>query len=151
MTYITDANDRATLEAIGRNPGVKRSHWSVTKAAVTRLIQADLVIPPNSSGKLYLTDVGKAVLEHLDAVKADAGHAGWCAGPSAHLRVPMESAPMKDSELGRFVCVPSGDCLHSPDLTIHADGVWVRSPGGNTYSSAHRDCFEARRVRDEAT
>jgi hypothetical protein len=62
MSTITDANDRATLEAIGRNPGVKRSHWSVTKASVARLIQAGLVAPPNSSGKLYLTDAGKAAL-----------------------------------------------------------------------------------------
>jgi hypothetical protein len=62
----------------------------------------------------------------------------------------MESQPMKDSELGRYVCVARGGCLHTPHRTITADGVWVRSPdpdslnpGSHLYSSAHRDCFEA--------
>jgi hypothetical protein len=62
----------------------------------------------------------------------------------------MESAPMKDSELGRYVCVihPPAGCLHSPHITITSDGVWVKSETGpygvtGTVSSAHRDCYEA--------
>ncbi len=51
------------------------------------------------------------------------------------------SAPMKDSELGKFVCVSQGGCLHSPATRIDADGVWVRR--GGQFSSAHRDCYEA--------
>ena len=61
----------------------------------------------------------------------------------------MESQPMKASELGRYVCVAHGGCLHSPHITINSDGVWVRSPdpdplnpGSHLYSSAHRDCYE---------
>jgi hypothetical protein len=57
---------------------------------------------------------------------------------------------MRDDELDRYVCVAHGlaRCLHSPDLTIRADGVWVRlpdslNPGSYVYSSAHRDCYEA--------
>jgi hypothetical protein len=55
----------------------------------------------------------------------------------------MESAPMKDGELGQYVCVthPEAGCLHSPDITIRSDGVWVKN--GQLWSSAHRDCFEA--------
>jgi hypothetical protein len=52
-----------------------------------------------------------------------------------------ESKPMKPGELGRYVCVPASSCLHSPDLTIRADGVWVEH--GGQFSSAHRDCYEA--------
>ena len=59
----------------------------------------------------------------------------------------MESQPMKASELGQYVCVVHGGCLHSPHITIPSDGVWVRSPdpnnpGSHVYSSAHRDCYE---------
>ena len=61
----------------------------------------------------------------------------------------MESQPMKPSELGTYVCVAHGGCLHSPHITITSDGVWVRSPdpdplnpGSHLYSSAHRDCYE---------
>lgn len=67
----------------------------------------------------------------------------------------METRPMKPGELGRYVCVAHGGCLHSPKITITADGVWVRSPdpdplnpGSHLYSSAHRDCFEAWQARD---
>jgi hypothetical protein len=72
----------------------------------------------------------------------------------------MESQPMKDSELGRYVCVAHAapgearGCLHR-DRTITSDGVWVRSPdpdplnpGSHLYSSAHRDCFEAWQARE---
>jgi hypothetical protein len=55
----------------------------------------------------------------------------------------MESAPMKDSELGQFVCVAHGGCLHSPHRTIRSDGVWVKQGSGGPFSSAHRDCFDA--------
>lgn len=60
----------------------------------------------------------------------------------------MESAPMKASELGKYVCVADGGCLHTPHRTITADGVFVKkpdslNPGGYVYTSAHRDCFEA--------
>jgi hypothetical protein len=68
----------------------------------------------------------------------------------------MESQPMKAGELGRYVCVvhpapEAGGCLHSPHITIVSDGVWVRladslNPGSHVYSSAHRDCFEARAI-----
>lgn len=65
----------------------------------------------------------------------------------------METQPMKSAEYGRFVCVAHGGCLHSPHITIHSDGVWVRypdslNPGGHLYTSAHRDCYE-RWERDE--
>jgi hypothetical protein len=60
----------------------------------------------------------------------------------------MDTQPMKDSELGRYVCVAHGGCLHR-DRTITSGGVWVRSPdpdplnpGSHLYSSAHRDCYE---------
>ena len=67
----------------------------------------------------------------------------------------MESKPMHAAELGRYVCVAHGGCLHSPAITIKRDGVWVRSPnpdplsGGHLYSSAHRDCFEAWQAREQ--
>jgi hypothetical protein len=66
----------------------------------------------------------------------------------------MDSQPMKDSELGRYVCVAHGGCLHR-NRTITSDGVWVRSPdplvpGSHFYSSAHRDCYEAWAAREEA-
>jgi hypothetical protein len=65
----------------------------------------------------------------------------------------MESKPMRKDELGRYVCVAHGGCLHSPHITINDGGVWVRSadplnPGSHLYSSAHRDCFEAWRARE---
>jgi hypothetical protein len=73
----------------------------------------------------------------------------------------MESQPMKDSELGRYVCVvhpapEAGGCLHSPHITITSDGVWVRlpdslNPGSHVYSSAHRDCYEARQANESAS
>lgn len=72
----------------------------------------------------------------------------------------MESAPMKDSELGKYVCVvhpdpAAGGCLHSPHITIMSDGVWVKlpdsvNPGSFVYSSAHRDCYESWAVRQDA-
>jgi hypothetical protein len=69
----------------------------------------------------------------------------------------MESQPMKPHELGRYVCVPASTCLHSPRITIYSDGVWVRSPdpdprnpGSHLYSSAHRECYEARQAAEDA-
>lgn len=47
-----------------------------------------------------------------------------------------EIRPMKKRELGRYVCV--SDCLHSPDITIRRNGVWVKGP--NQWSSAHGEC-----------
>lgn len=52
--------------------------------------------------------------------------------------------PMRDSELGKYVCVEQ--CTHR-HRTITSDGVWVRkpdslNPGSHVYSSAHRDCYE---------
>lgn len=58
-----------------------------------------------------------------------------------------ETAPMKPSERGQYVCVLS--CLHSPHLTIHGGGVWVKQRPGGPFSSAHRDCYEAWREREE--
>jgi hypothetical protein len=60
----------------------------------------------------------------------------------------VESAPMKPEELGRYVCVvhpapEAGGCLHSPRITIRADGVWVKLGPGGPFASAHRDCYEA--------
>ena len=60
----------------------------------------------------------------------------------------IESAPMKPSELGQYVCVLS--CLHSPHRTIRTDGVWVKQGPGGPFSSAHRDCYEAWRAAQEA-
>jgi hypothetical protein len=50
-----------------------------------------------------------------------------------------ETAPMHPNELGHYVCVMN--CLHSPQVTIRADGVWVKR--GLQLASAHRDCYEA--------
>ena len=69
--------------------------------------------------------------------------------------VPVRDAtaqPMKPGELGRYVCVQA--CLHSPKITVKSDGVWVRQETGpygvtGTVSSAHRDCYEAWRIRTE--
>lgn len=63
------------------------------------------------------------------------------------MSTPMETRPMKASELGRYVCVAHGGCQHSPRITITSDGVWVKvpdslNPGGHMYTSAHRDCCE---------
>ena len=77
------------------------------------------------------------------------------------LRAVQDSQPMKASELGRYVCVPSGSCLHRGldrrGPMIDADGVWVRSPdpdplnpGSYLYSSAHRDCYERRQASAKA-
>lgn len=54
----------------------------------------------------------------------------------------MDTQPMKASELGRFVCVAHGGCLHSPHRMITSDGVWVKQGYGGPVSSAHRDCYE---------
>jgi hypothetical protein len=58
---------------------------------------------------------------------------------------PLEAKPMEAAELGRFVCVAHGGCLHTGQRpygrTIASDGVWVRQPGGQV-ASAHRDCYE---------
>jgi hypothetical protein len=62
VSAATDANDRAALEVISRHPGVKRRHWSVNTAATVRLVNARLVAPPTTSGRLYLTDAGRAEL-----------------------------------------------------------------------------------------
>lgn len=61
----------------------------------------------------------------------------------------MDAAPMKDSELGRYVCVihPLPGCLHSPDATIRADGVWVKA--GQMWSSGHADCYQRRALYDQ--
>jgi hypothetical protein len=61
----------------------------------------------------------------------------------------MESKPMKAHELGKYVCVPASTCLHSPDITIRSDGVWVKS--GTLFSSAHRDCFDKRKADDDVS
>jgi hypothetical protein len=55
-----------------------------------------------------------------------------------------ETRPMAPADLGKYVCVPSGSCLRSPDITIREDGVWVKSSPDGMFSSAHRACFEAR-------
>lgn len=72
-------------------------------------------------------------------------------GTGAHVETgkgecATESRPMKPGELGRYVCVPASECLHSPHITINTDGVWVKT--GQQWSSAHRDCFEARQARE---
>ena len=64
-----------------------------------------------------------------------------------------ETAPMKPGELGRYVCVLG--CLHSPHITIRSDGVWVKQDTGpygvpGTVTSAHRDCYEAWKAREDA-
>lgn len=58
MSIATDTTDARTLAYIGRNPGAKRSSTWVCKAAVNRLIRAGLLVPPNTSGRLYLTEAG---------------------------------------------------------------------------------------------
>jgi hypothetical protein len=58
-----------------------------------------------------------------------------------------EIQPMKEEELGKYVCVARGGCKLSPYRTIYEDGVWVqyRNSGGppsHVYSSAHRHCVK---------
>lgn len=60
----------------------------------------------------------------------------------------MDTQPMKQGELGRYVCVARGGCLHSPEITIEEGGVWVREKSGGPISSAHGDCFEAWQARE---
>jgi hypothetical protein len=65
--------------------------------------------------------------------------------------IMTDTRPMKDTELGHYVCVAG--CLHS-HRTITSDGVWVRSPDplnpdSDLYSSAHRDCHENRAATTE--
>jgi hypothetical protein len=68
----------------------------------------------------------------------------------------MDTQPMKAGEMGRFVCVAHGGCLHAippgRSSTIRADGVWVRHPdlnqGGHLFSSAHRGCYERWAARE---
>lgn len=55
-------------------------------------------------------------------------------------QIIMDCKPMKDAELGKYVCVAHGGCIYSPYITITFDGVWVRSNG--LYSSAHRACYD---------
>ena len=56
---------------------------------------------------------------------------------------------MKDTELGKYVCVIDGGCLHSPHITITSDGIWRKrpnpaGPSPYVYTSAHRDCYVRR-------
>jgi hypothetical protein len=66
----------------------------------------------------------------------------WEPEPGAPGGQRTESRPMKDSELGRYVCVtrPAAGCLHR-STTVSADGVWVKT--GQQWSTAHRDCYQA--------
>jgi hypothetical protein len=76
MSKITDRADADTLEIIGRHPGSKRTDTFIVKAAVTRLINSGLVIPPSTNGRLYLTEAG------TEAVWAPAPRTGAYAHPA---------------------------------------------------------------------
>lgn len=52
---------------------------------------------------------------------------------------------MKDSELGKFVCVAN---CQEPKRVINSDGVWVKT--GDMFSSAHRTCHEAQQRSNNA-
>jgi hypothetical protein len=80
---------------------------------------------------------------HAVKVRMPDGYEAWVLSELVRIRKRMETQPMKENELGRYVCVAHGGCLHSPHRTIHSDGVWVRQAPGGPFSSAHRDCFEA--------
>lgn len=72
----------------------------------------------------------------------------WKDNPPVPDEFLPDTQPMREDELGRYVCVARGGCLHTPDLTIREDGVWVRypdslNPGSHVYSSAHRTCYES--------
>lgn len=73
---------------------------------------------------------------------------------SATERALAEVQPMKDDELGKFVCVikPAAGCLQSPHITISAGGLWVKSQTPDVldptrtrrlWSSGHAACVAA--------
>lgn len=93
-------------------------------------------------------DMTGALVQHDGRYVFDAGEARLVADLSGgSIRPAGNTQPMREDELGRYVCVARGGCQHSPHLTINADGVWVRypdslTPGSYVYSSAHRTCYE---------
>lgn len=70
-----ERNDRQTLGAIARQPGIKRRSAWVVKASVTRLIKSGLVEQPSTNGKLFLSEAGKQAV--ADAGGADALRNSW--------------------------------------------------------------------------
>jgi hypothetical protein len=78
VSATTDANDRDTLEAVGRYPGTTRRSPFVNPPASARLIRAGLVAAPAADGKLYLTDAGRAEL--ADGPACGIGECGCHAG-----------------------------------------------------------------------
>jgi hypothetical protein len=77
----------------------------------------------------------------------------WCGMTTedikTELRLLSDATPMKESELGKYVCVIDGGCLHSPHITITSDGIWRKrpnpaGPSPYVYTSAHRDCYVRR-------
>jgi hypothetical protein len=94
MSKITDRADADTLEIIGRHPGSKRTDTFIVKAAVTRLINSGLVIPPTTNGRLYLTEAGTVavwaeVIDGLDAARPNG---------SAPCRRPAEADPFRPAD-----------------------------------------------------
>ena len=93
-------------------------------------------------------DMTGALVQHDGRYVFDAGEARLVADMSGgSIRPAGNTQPMREDELGQYVCVARGGCQHSPDITIQSDGVWVRypdslNPGSFVYSSAHRYCYE---------
>lgn len=85
-------------------------------------------------------DVEDLVTEHRKDRTATVSVELTRAGRITYMRRTAQVKAMRDDELGQYVCV--GRCQHSPHITITADGLWVKT--GQEWSSAHRDCFEAR-------
>lgn len=52
-----------------------------------------------------------------------------------------ETKAMHEDELGDYVCVAPGGCVHAPQRTINTDGVWFRKEGSGNVSSAHAECM----------
>jgi hypothetical protein len=77
MSVKTDQADAQALAAIGFHPGIKGTNGRgqrnprLNSAAVRRLIDSGLVVPPSSNGRLYLTEAGTEAYWRPDPREAD--------------------------------------------------------------------------------
>jgi hypothetical protein len=70
MSAEIERNDRRTLGAIARTPGIKRGGFGIVKASVTRLINSGVIQPPSTNGKLFLTEAGEKSVEEAGGANA---------------------------------------------------------------------------------
>jgi hypothetical protein len=144
MSKITDQADAGTLERIGRRPGSKRTDTFIVKAAVTRLINSGMVIPPSTTGRLYLTEAGTEA--HWQPQARPVQGNGWTSaaplacgldGCDCHL---VAAPVVLDGRFGRGVTHACSG-MWSPPLGRNAGGHDVHQCDGTTthrYIGAHR-------------